>query len=63
MSSAMVVFSNVGSINGYAVAPALVSPMLMVLAIAVGQSREVPAYGRTEDSIEHIENWEGVVLT
>ena len=61
MSSAMVVFSNVGSINGYAVAPALVSPMLMVLA--VGQSREVPAFGRTEDSTEHIENWEWVVLT
>ena len=49
------------SIGGHVVAPVLVSPTVMILG--VGKSREVPAFEKTEDGIEHIVRQEDVVLS
>ena len=61
MADATIVISNIGSIGGHVLAPVILPPTVMILAM--GRSREVPAFQKDEDGKDHIVKREEVVLS
>lgn len=61
MKGATMLVSNIGSIGGQVVAPIIMSPMVMILA--VGRSQQVPVFRTQEDGTEKVVKREQAVLS